>query len=46
MNAENRRIDRLSALMARFQLVVRPCMDDGAGNFLILGARDGAHGTG
>ena len=40
MNTENRHIDRLSALMARFQLVVRPCMD-GTGNLLILGARDG-----
>ena len=38
MNTETRAIDRLSALMARFQLVVRPCMD-AAGNFLILGTQ-------
>ena len=37
------RIDRLSALMARFQLAVRPCMDEGAANFLILGPQADPH---
>lgn len=41
MNAETSPIDRLSALMARFQLLVRPCLGAGA-NFLILGGHDDA----
>ena len=43
--AETPHVDRLTALMSRFALVMRPC-DGNAGNFLILGTGDGRTGDG